>query len=478
MSDALIGVARPRIDAPDKVTGATRFAADGYVHGLLHARPVLATEAHARIRGIDGSAALARPRRRRRSRRGRSPHHVEPAPTARPSRSRARRSCSPASPSHSSSPRSEAAAEDGAELVVVDYEPLAAVVDVEAAMEVGCRARTDRRGDGRRGRRPRVDPRRRRPRPGGRPRRGALGERARPHHARAGRRRRGVRVERGGRRGDVPDAVGLPGVSRAAGLHRLARALGHARRLDEHAGLVRHAARARPRVRPAARARPGDRRAARRRVRRQVRPRRAARGRRRARAEAARPARAHALRGLPGDEPGLGAGDAPEDRRPGRRHADRDRGADDRRPRLECRLGRRGHQLAPRRRPVQLGGARPARLRRPDEPLHVRRLSRAGSADRRLRARVAPRRARDGPGARPDRASPDRTPSSRATSVSAAIRIRSSARGRCSSGSASTRSGRRATRSRRTKGSAWQLVTGPEGSSRQLPSAGWTPTGR
>ena len=36
----VIGVARPRLDAPDKVTGATRYAADGYVHGLLHARLV------------------------------------------------------------------------------------------------------------------------------------------------------------------------------------------------------------------------------------------------------------------------------------------------------------------------------------------------------------------------------------------------------------------------------------------------------
>ena len=31
----------------------------------------------------------------------------------------------------------EATAEDGAELLVVDYEPLEAVVDVEAAMEIG-----------------------------------------------------------------------------------------------------------------------------------------------------------------------------------------------------------------------------------------------------------------------------------------------------------------------------------------------------
>ena len=61
MSEALIGVARPRIDAPDKVTGATRYAADGYVHGLLHARPILSTEAHARIRNVDREAALAVP---------------------------------------------------------------------------------------------------------------------------------------------------------------------------------------------------------------------------------------------------------------------------------------------------------------------------------------------------------------------------------------------------------------------------------
>ena len=61
MSETLIGVARPRIDAPDKVTGATRFAADGYVHGLLHARPILSTEPHARIRQVDREAALSVP---------------------------------------------------------------------------------------------------------------------------------------------------------------------------------------------------------------------------------------------------------------------------------------------------------------------------------------------------------------------------------------------------------------------------------
>ena len=54
----VIGVARPRLDAPEKVTGQTRFAADGYVHGLLHARLVLSTETHALIQRINGADAL------------------------------------------------------------------------------------------------------------------------------------------------------------------------------------------------------------------------------------------------------------------------------------------------------------------------------------------------------------------------------------------------------------------------------------
>ena len=56
-----IGVARPRPDAPAKVRGATRYAADRPVPGLLHARLVLATHAHARIRGIDADAARELP---------------------------------------------------------------------------------------------------------------------------------------------------------------------------------------------------------------------------------------------------------------------------------------------------------------------------------------------------------------------------------------------------------------------------------
>src|SRR5262245_47069605 len=132
----IIGVARPRVDAPEKVTGATRFAADGYVHGLLHARPILATEAHARIRSVEKQEALAVP--------GvvavlvASDLPVATAGTDRTSEPLARVEVVFAGqPVALVIAETEAAAEDGAELVVVDYEPLDAVVDVEAAMEPG-----------------------------------------------------------------------------------------------------------------------------------------------------------------------------------------------------------------------------------------------------------------------------------------------------------------------------------------------------
>ncbi len=135
MSDALIGVPRPRIDAPEKVTGVTRYAADGYVHGLLHARPVLSTEAHARIRAVNGEAALEVP-------------GVVAVLTAGdiPTVGRGDRTAEPLArdevvfagqPVAIVAAVSEAAAQDGAELVLVEYEPLDAVVDLEQAMQVG-----------------------------------------------------------------------------------------------------------------------------------------------------------------------------------------------------------------------------------------------------------------------------------------------------------------------------------------------------
>ena len=53
-----LGVPRARPDSNEKVRGATRFAADRPIAGMLHARIVPSLYAHARILRIDASAAL------------------------------------------------------------------------------------------------------------------------------------------------------------------------------------------------------------------------------------------------------------------------------------------------------------------------------------------------------------------------------------------------------------------------------------
>ncbi len=132
----VIGTRLPRVDAPEKVTGATRYAADGRLHGLLHARLVLATEAHALIGRIDREAALAAP----------GVVAVLTAvdlPTATSGTDRTAEPLAREEVVFAGQPvalvvaETEAAAEDGAELVLVEYEALPAVVDLEAAMEPG-----------------------------------------------------------------------------------------------------------------------------------------------------------------------------------------------------------------------------------------------------------------------------------------------------------------------------------------------------
>jgi CO/xanthine dehydrogenase Mo-binding subunit len=58
---ASIGVSAPRRDSGPKVRGATQFAGDGPVPGLLHARLVLSHEAHAMISAVDADEARALP---------------------------------------------------------------------------------------------------------------------------------------------------------------------------------------------------------------------------------------------------------------------------------------------------------------------------------------------------------------------------------------------------------------------------------
>lgn len=58
---SVIGRSLPRVDGPQKVSGLTRYVADLQLPGMLHARLVLSPFAHARIRRIDASRAVALP---------------------------------------------------------------------------------------------------------------------------------------------------------------------------------------------------------------------------------------------------------------------------------------------------------------------------------------------------------------------------------------------------------------------------------
>jgi CO/xanthine dehydrogenase Mo-binding subunit len=148
MSASTIGRPRRRRDGDPKVRGATRYTADMPVYGLLHARLVLAAEAHARLTGIDVSTALA------------SPGVVavltaDDLPLAAGAAGRAGTPLARAEILWSGQPvamvvaESEAAAEDAVELVDVDAEPLPAVLDLEAAMAAGApAARLDRTAEG------------------------------------------------------------------------------------------------------------------------------------------------------------------------------------------------------------------------------------------------------------------------------------------------------------------------------------------
>jgi CO/xanthine dehydrogenase Mo-binding subunit len=128
-----IGMRRRRLDGEAKVRGATRYAADLPVHGLLHARLVLAAEAHGRIARIDTGPALAVP----------GVVAVLTAadlPIVAGAPGRAGEPLAREEVVFSGQPvalvvaESEAAATDAVDEVAVDIEPLEAVLDLEAAM--------------------------------------------------------------------------------------------------------------------------------------------------------------------------------------------------------------------------------------------------------------------------------------------------------------------------------------------------------
>src|SRR5438128_3849151 len=132
-----VGKATRRQDGADKVKGRTRFAGDLPLAGLLHARLVHSPYAHARIVNIDTSAALAVPGVK-------AVYTSETLGMAK--RDSSSRSQAPLArhevlwcghPVAIVLAETEAAAEDGAAAVDVDYEPLEAVIDPVAAMQPG-----------------------------------------------------------------------------------------------------------------------------------------------------------------------------------------------------------------------------------------------------------------------------------------------------------------------------------------------------
>ena len=131
---AAVGQRTKRVDAPEKLTGQERFTADLRLPGLLVARPVGSAYAHARILGVDKTAALAIP-------------GVVAVLTAADLPLRQDRNGAPAKTPIARDEalyaghvialvlaESDAAAEDGAAAVEIDYEPLPVVGDLDGAM--------------------------------------------------------------------------------------------------------------------------------------------------------------------------------------------------------------------------------------------------------------------------------------------------------------------------------------------------------
>ncbi len=133
---SVIGLPAPRRDSGPKVRGATAFASDEPVPGLLHARLVLAHEAHAMIRSIDARAALELPGVVAVLTAGELP--IVAVGSGRMFEPLAREEVRYAGqPIALVVAETEALAEDAVELVAVELDPLEPVVDLEAALVPG-----------------------------------------------------------------------------------------------------------------------------------------------------------------------------------------------------------------------------------------------------------------------------------------------------------------------------------------------------
>ncbi len=130
----VIGQPTPRTDAPAKLTGQERYAGDLALAGLLHARLVLSTHAHARLVRVDTEAARQLPGVTAVLTADDLPFAAEGGPP-RAAESLARGEIVYAGPPVALVlAETEGAAEGAAALVAVEYEELPVVLELAAAM--------------------------------------------------------------------------------------------------------------------------------------------------------------------------------------------------------------------------------------------------------------------------------------------------------------------------------------------------------
>jgi CO/xanthine dehydrogenase Mo-binding subunit len=129
-----IGVSIPRFDAPEKVTGRTKYVADVQLPGLLQARLLRSPHAHARIKRIDVSRARALPGVRAVLTAADIPELKPGAKTRAHALLAIDRAVFAGQPVAAVAADDLAIADEALDLIEVDYEPLPVAADPVAAM--------------------------------------------------------------------------------------------------------------------------------------------------------------------------------------------------------------------------------------------------------------------------------------------------------------------------------------------------------
>lgn len=132
-----VGVAIPRPDGPEKVTGRVQYVADIPAKGLLHAKLLRSPHAHAKIVSIDTSAAKALPGVRAVLTAKDIPHLKKKAPTRAHAVLAIDRAVFMGQPVAAVAADEPAIAEEALDLIKVEYQVLPASVDPLKSMQPG-----------------------------------------------------------------------------------------------------------------------------------------------------------------------------------------------------------------------------------------------------------------------------------------------------------------------------------------------------